>query len=145
MLTLTRNVMTCYRNVVRQPDLLQNGLTWKDPGRAALYTPSRCVRDTKKSPEVRNKEIFCINKTSCISILAMDRYSFDANVNWWKSILTAVNMGSDSRPEAKQLSYTNGHYTPDFSVAFVSERKRALWDSFILAMGYTVNNVYYFL
>lgn len=62
-----------------------------------------------------------------------------------KEYSVAVNMGSNNRPGAKQLSYTMDITLQALSVAFASERKRALWDSLILAMRYIVNNVYFFL
>ena len=62
-----------------------------------------------------------------------------------KEYSVTVNMGSNIRPGAKQLSYTMDITLQSLSVAFASERKRALWDSLILAMRYIVNNVYFFL
>ena len=47
-----------------------------------------------------------------------------------KEYSVAVNTGSDNRPGAKQLSYTMDITLQSLSVAFVSERKRALWNSY---------------
>ena len=47
-----------------------------------------------------------------------------------KEYSVAANMGSGNRPGAKELSYTMDITLQSLSVAFVSERKRALWDSY---------------